>query len=209
SGDNRRYLHPKFVTTLLNDLFGIQSRAGCSCAGPYGHRLLDIDEETSEEYRVCVIEGYSGIKPGWVRISMHYVMDDLEVNFLLDAVDFIAKHGGEFLRLYAFDMHDGSWHMKDDTTCLQRFSLEAALSASNEREPPMPHDTRNAHYQRYLDEARQLAEKLRMQGPLMEKDLEGMLGDLQFFTLPECCTSKTEESAGRGLMGKLKSLFSK
>ena len=46
-----RYLHPKFVTTLLNDLFGIQSRAGCSCAGPYGHRLLDIDHEHSERYR--------------------------------------------------------------------------------------------------------------------------------------------------------------
>ena len=43
-----RYLHPKFVTVLLNDLFGIQSRAGCSCAGPYGHRLLGIDQVTSE-----------------------------------------------------------------------------------------------------------------------------------------------------------------
>ena len=42
-----KYLHHKYVTALLNDLFGIQSRAGCSCAGPYGHRLLDIDQETS------------------------------------------------------------------------------------------------------------------------------------------------------------------
>jgi selenocysteine lyase/cysteine desulfurase len=46
-----RYLHPKFVTALLNDLFGIQSRAGCSCAGPYGHRLLHIDTERSNRYR--------------------------------------------------------------------------------------------------------------------------------------------------------------
>ena len=30
------WLHPRFVTTLLNDLFGIQSRAGCSCAGTSG-----------------------------------------------------------------------------------------------------------------------------------------------------------------------------
>ena len=35
-----RYLHHNFVVALLNDLFGIQSRGGCSCAGPYGHRLL-------------------------------------------------------------------------------------------------------------------------------------------------------------------------
>ena len=36
-------LHHNFVVALLNDLFGIQSRGGCSCAGPYGHRLLGID----------------------------------------------------------------------------------------------------------------------------------------------------------------------
>ncbi len=49
-----KYLHHKFLTVLLNDLFGIQSRAGCSCAGPYGHRLLDIDDETSEKYSAAV-----------------------------------------------------------------------------------------------------------------------------------------------------------
>ena len=54
---NGQYLHPKLVTTLLNDLFGIQSRAGCSCAGPYGHRLLGIDDATSEKYRAWVPEG--------------------------------------------------------------------------------------------------------------------------------------------------------
>lgn len=110
------YLHPKFVTTLLNDLFGIQSRAGCSCAGPYGHRLLGIDEETSEEYRVCVTDGYSGVKPGWCRVSMHYVMDDLEVDFLLDAVEFVARYGELFLPLYDFDLFDGAWSKKVDAT---------------------------------------------------------------------------------------------
>ncbi|MSQ99130.1 MAG: aminotransferase class V-fold PLP-dependent enzyme, partial [Xanthomonadales bacterium] len=61
------YLHPKFVTTLLNDLFGIQSRAGCSCAGPYGHRLLGIGLERSAQYRKWITRGFSGIKPGWCR----------------------------------------------------------------------------------------------------------------------------------------------
>ena len=61
------YLHPKFVTTVANDLFGLQSRAGCSCAGPYGHRLLDIDQPTSERYRKWIHRGYHGIKPGWCR----------------------------------------------------------------------------------------------------------------------------------------------
>ncbi|MEZ5271461.1 MAG: aminotransferase class V-fold PLP-dependent enzyme [Ilumatobacteraceae bacterium] len=38
-----KYLHHNYVVALLSDLFGIQSRGGCSCAGPYGHRLLGID----------------------------------------------------------------------------------------------------------------------------------------------------------------------
>lgn len=31
-----KILPPKFVTTLLNDMFGIQTRSGCSCAALYG-----------------------------------------------------------------------------------------------------------------------------------------------------------------------------
>ena len=33
-----RHLHHELVVAMLNDLFGIQARGGCSCAGPYGHR---------------------------------------------------------------------------------------------------------------------------------------------------------------------------
>jgi selenocysteine lyase/cysteine desulfurase len=76
------YLHPKFVTSLLNDLFGIQSRAGCSCAGPYGHRLLNIGNDVSEQYRDWIRRGYTGIKPGWCRISFHYTMASMRSNSL-------------------------------------------------------------------------------------------------------------------------------
>ncbi len=185
--NDKHFLHPKFVTTLLNDLFGIQSRAGCSCAGPYGHRLLEIDEETSEQYRNCVTQGYSGIKPGWCRISMHYVMDDLEVDFLLDAIDFVAQKGRLFLRLYEFDLYDGSWNIKDNPTRLQRFSLQSALEASMGEETPMPYGERQKCYTTYLEEAFALALKLQKQAPSIEHTLEGPLGELQFFALPECC----------------------
>ena len=114
-----KYLHPKFVTSLLNDLFGIQSRAGCSCAGPYGHRLLNIDNETSEQYRKWIVKGLCGIKPGWCRVSMHYAMDDLEADFILDAVEFVANHGHHFLSLYNFDLHSGAWTHKFDRVDLE------------------------------------------------------------------------------------------
>ena len=91
--ESGNYLHHKFVTALLNDLFGIQSRAGCSCAGPYGHRLLEIDRDTSERYRSVVQDGYCGMKPGWCRVGLHWVMDDAEASYVIDAVPFIAKHG--------------------------------------------------------------------------------------------------------------------
>lgn len=207
AGENR-YLHPKFVTTLLNDLFGIQSRAGCSCAGPYGHRLLGIDQETSEEYRSCVTDGYAGIKPGWARVSMHYVMDDLEVDFLLNAVDFVAAHGSQFLRLYDFDLYDGSWSKKDDPTRLKRFSLEAALEANMERTPPMSFEERQNRYNRYLEEAREMARKLARQSPLVEHKLSSELAELQFFSLPECCMESAGKKPRKGVMGKLRSIFS-
>jgi selenocysteine lyase/cysteine desulfurase len=39
-----RYLHHNFVCALLNDLFGIQARGGCQCAGPYSMYLLGIND---------------------------------------------------------------------------------------------------------------------------------------------------------------------
>lgn len=183
----QKYLHPKFVTTLLNDLFGVQSRAGCSCAGPYGHRLLDIDEPTSLAYRKWITRGYSGIKPGWCRISMHYVMDDLEVDYILDAVDFVARHGALFLPLYRFDLADGSWSKQDDPSTLPQFSLQAALNADKAEEAPLATATRQRCYASYLEQAAQLAAELQQQDPQPEHLLEGELGQLQFFALPACC----------------------
>ena len=62
-----------FVVALLNDLFGIQSRGGCSCAGPYGHRLLEIDLETSHRFEDEIVRrGQEGVKPGWVRVSFNF-----------------------------------------------------------------------------------------------------------------------------------------
>ena len=71
-----RYLHHNLVVALLNDLFGIQSRGGCSCAGPYGHRLLGIDIETSHAFEREILRGCEGIKPGWVRVNFNYFISE-------------------------------------------------------------------------------------------------------------------------------------
>ncbi len=104
-----RYLHPRFVIRLLSDLFGIQGRAGCSCAGPYGHDLLGIDEATSNAYLGQIEAGYDGLKPGWCRLSFHFLVDEPEFEFLLSAIEFLAEEGDAFLPLYDFDWHSGAW----------------------------------------------------------------------------------------------------
>jgi hypothetical protein len=105
----RRYLHHNFVVALLNDLFGIQARGGCSCAGPYGHRLLGIDIETSHEFEREITGGCEGIKPGWVRVNFNYFISENVFRFILEAVHLIAQHGWKLLPHYDFEPQSGVW----------------------------------------------------------------------------------------------------
>ncbi len=180
--DGDGYLHPRFVTSLLNDLFGVQSRAGCSCAGPYGHRLLGIDDDTAGRYRRFIRDGNEGIKPGWCRVGFHFVFDDAEAEHLVRCVEFVAEHGREFLPLYRFDLAGGSWvHRDAETTApvtlddLLGGLLPAAAPALEEAE-------RAADYRQTLAEAEALAERLRA-APAAPLRLPGGLGELQYFSL--------------------------
>jgi selenocysteine lyase/cysteine desulfurase len=178
-----RYLHPKFVTVVLNDLFGIQSRAGCSCAGPYGHRLLGIDHPTSELYRDWVRKGFQGIKPGWCRVGFHYSMDDLEAGFIMEAVEFVAAQGHRFLPLYGFDPGTGMWSHREFRETHAAFSLDAALEASGCDETALPAEARSKIYADCLAEARSWAEKLGEPGPGGAGQELERFGDLRFFNV--------------------------
>jgi selenocysteine lyase/cysteine desulfurase len=110
-----RYLHHNYVVALLNDLFGIQARGGCSCAGPYGHRLLAIGAARSHAYRAEIGLGCEGIKPGWTRINFNYFISGAVADYLIDAVDLIATHGHRLLPDYRFDPHTGIWRHRGGT----------------------------------------------------------------------------------------------
>ena len=103
------YLHHNFVVALLNDLFGVQARGGCSCAGPYGHRLLGIDLTTSRSFACAILAGNEGIKPGWVRVNFNYFISDVQFAFILEAVRFVAEHGWKLLPHYRFEPASGQW----------------------------------------------------------------------------------------------------
>ena len=108
-----KILHHNFVVALLNDLFGIQARGGCSCAGPYGHRLLGIDLARSMKFHEAIESGSEGIKPGWVRVNLNYFISDIVFRFIIDAVDFIAREGWRLLAHYDFDPVTGIWRHRD------------------------------------------------------------------------------------------------
>jgi selenocysteine lyase/cysteine desulfurase len=104
-----RYLHHNFVVAVLNDLLGIQSRGGCSCAGPYGHRLLGIDIETSHAFEREIARGCEGIKPGWVRVNFNYFISETVFEHILDSVALVAREGWRLLPHYRFDPTTGLW----------------------------------------------------------------------------------------------------
>lgn len=112
-GDDGRFLHHNFVVALLNDLFGIQSRGGCSCAGPYGHRLLGIDLDRSREFQREINRGCEGIKPGWVRVNFNYFIDEVTFRYIVDAVHLVAEHGAALMPDYRFEPDTGLWHHRD------------------------------------------------------------------------------------------------
>jgi len=180
-----RYLHPKFITVLLNDLFGVQSRAGCSCAGPYGHSLLGIDETKSERYRQVVKDGYCGLKPGWCRVGFHYVMDNVEADYLIDAINFVANKGYLFMSQYQFDMQAATWTHKEDQGLEEAFSLETAMSCGLEETVALSPTIRGRIYRDYLREAKELAEQMEAQGVNPQALPDGELGELQFFSIPK------------------------
>lgn len=105
----RGYLHHNFVVALLNDLFGIQARGGCSCAGPYGAALFGMDAEAGEAMLELTSCGLTSIKPGWARVNFPWFMGPEEHRYIVQAVNLVAAHGHAMLPAYDFDPHSGLW----------------------------------------------------------------------------------------------------
>lgn len=72
---NVKGIDPYALCAVLSESQGFQTRAGCSCAGPYGHDLLGLEDDTPFQER-----------PGWLRISIHYSQGLEDIEALLDAI---------------------------------------------------------------------------------------------------------------------------
>ena len=99
------HIHHNLFTTLLNDHFGIQVRGGCSCAGTYGHFLLNVDFKMSKEITDKIDAGDLSMKPGWIRLSLHPTMTDDELHYIINAIKETAEMAEEWEKDYCYDNH--------------------------------------------------------------------------------------------------------
>ena len=186
-----RVLHHHFIVAVLNDLFGIQARGGCSCAGPYGHRLLCITPRRSAALRAECARGYLGVKPGWTRITFGYYMSEAVGSFLLDAVDLTARYAHRLLPDYEFDPRSGMWWHRDRPADADVDVLATLLDPVPDRET-IPETA--------LDDYLRSAHSLLTQLPDRIDDgptgLPEAFEDLREFHLPPVCVAGTHaESA--------------
>jgi hypothetical protein len=186
-----RYLHHNLVVAILSDLFGIQSRGGCSCAGPYGHRLLGIDVERSHEFEREISLGCEGIKPGWVRVNFNYFISEAVFQYVVDAVALVADHGWSLMTDYRFDPATGMWRHRagpvEPPLRLNdlRYDSDGAL-----RYPAHQETAPESALASYLDQARALfadratpSEDVLLSGHGLSPDFEA----LRWFDLPAAC----------------------
>ena len=181
-----RYLHHNYVVALLNDLFGIQARGGCSCAGPYGHRLLGISEETSNQYEIQIERGCEVIKPGWVRVNFNYFISEDEFQFILEAVHLIASHGWRLLPHYRFDSSTAVWRHRRGLAQPPMSLYEIDYSQGGLSHPHSERTTAStADYAIYIEEAHQLFATAGASVEAAEEILEAEAESLRWFPLPQ------------------------
>ena len=196
-GHSGRYLHHNYVVAVLNDLFGIQARGGCSCAGPYGHRLLAIGDARSHAFRDEISLGCEGIKPGWTRINFNYFISDTVADYLTDAIGLIADYGHRLLADYRFDPRTGLWrHLGGiPRPPLRLADLRYAPDGTLTR-PARRASVSEDALAGYLRQARSL---LASRPEQVDEGPTGLPGDfeaLRWFHLPPACLADTDPASG-------------
>ena len=185
-----RYLHHNFVVAVLNDLFGIQSRGGCSCAGPYGHRLLGIDIERSHEFEREITHGCEGIKPGWVRVSFNYFISETVFRYIVDAVALVADSGRVLLPDYRFEPASGMWRHRDGPGEAPLRLADLHYDDQGVLQYPRHRDTApESALPGYLEQARALLAGRTEPADLPPTGVSEDFEALRWFDLPAACMS--------------------
>ena len=111
-----KFFHHNYISALLNDIFGIQSRPGCSCASTYGQSILGIKEEDLKNLEQITCTGKEIFRPGYTRINFPYFYPDYVIDYILDAIIYITNNAYKFLPLYAFKIESGRFYHRNEDT---------------------------------------------------------------------------------------------
>ena len=176
-------LHYGYVVALLNDLFGLQVRGGCSCAGPYGHKLLGMSMELSNEIEQQIKQGHMILRQGWVRMNFNFFIDEETFEYIVRAIELVAEHGWRLLPFYKFDEDSGVWRYQD-----QRMRLVSDLDDFNdfirgERRTDSV-TTTEKKLRTYLEEAEQWLKTSAHSGERYSITLPEAAEKLRWFALP-------------------------
>jgi len=194
----RGMLHGSFVVAVLNDLFGIQARSGCFCAGPYVHRAFPISDDWSRRMEAQALAGELGAKLSFSRIGFPYFTSEAVFGYVIAAVGFLAVHGWKLLPLYRFDPVSGNWEHRDRpaaaTMCLRDMvfgATDRSAAAAQLPERVLPG---------YLQQAHRLVAALtdrpppgRLDDPPLSADFER----IRWFPLPAEALAELRAGAGQ------------
>lgn len=203
------FLHHNFVCAVLNDVFGIQVRGGCACAGPYAQDLMGIGEELAADYEAVLMEdsrldrthlrrrgehsSYEMLRPGFARVSIPYFMSDSEIAYVLEALKMVATEGWKLLPQYILNPETGEWRHNTNTVFRDRKWLgsiryvDGKMQSFERRvsgQTPCPQDTGDClHTARNIfNKARKMAQRY----PLPDQRLmfDETSSALRWFMLP-------------------------
>ncbi len=191
------FLHHNFVVAVLNDLFGIQARGGCSCAGPYGHRLLAIGAARSHAFRDEIGHGCEGVKPGWSRVNLNYFISAAQADYIAAAVELIAADGYRLLPQYRFDPHTGLWRHASGPPRPQISLADVTYGPDGTMNYPRGRGRAGEDaFPGYLRQARALLAALSSQLDDGNTGLSPEFEALRWFPLPPGCLSQEPAAAG-------------
>jgi len=112
-------LHYNVGVKMLNDYFGIQTRGGCSCAGTYGHFLLNVTKEYSKVITNEIGFGNCEKKPGWIRLSIHPTHSNSEINYLVFALKKLSQNHLSWAKNYEINKSNGSVKHKNKRSSIE------------------------------------------------------------------------------------------
>lgn len=142
----QRFLHYNYVCALLNDIFGIQSRGGCQCAGPYAQFLLGMTDKSCESppsnvaVEECLVQTKDELlRPGATRLSLPALgTSNQQEQYVLSAIRWVARNGWKMMHVYRCNHRSGEWrHMsrpgaplgnRGDRVWLSQFQLRSTKS---------------------------------------------------------------------------------